>query len=112
MKTEVSTNPIPTTAPETSRIAVRVASFGSRPCSMWCMTASTTTIASSTTIPMASTRPKRVRVLSENPNRGKKMNVPISDTGMVSRGMRVARKFWRKTSTTRATRITASKRVR
>ena len=34
---------------------------------MWCSTISTTTMASSTTSPMASTRPKSERVLMENP---------------------------------------------
>ena len=46
------------------------------------MTASTTTMASSTTMPMASTRPNIESVLTEKPSIGKKMNVPISDTGI------------------------------
>ncbi len=39
-------------------------------------------------------------------------NVPTIATGTATRGIRVDRQFWRKTSTTRATRITASRRVR
>ena len=75
------------------------------------MTASTTTMASSTTIPMASTRPNIESVLTENPSMGKKMNVPMRETGMVSNGMIVARKFWRKMNTTSVTRISASTNV-
>ena len=78
---------------------------------MWWITASTTTMASSTTMPIASTRPNMVRVLIEKPSSGKKMNVPISDTGTVSSGMIVARKLWRNTNTTRLTRMNASTRV-
>ncbi len=102
---------MPTTGPETSDIAFRVASRGAMPSSMWCSTASTTTIASSTTRPMASTRPKRERVLIEKPRKGKKAKVPIRDTGTAIRGMRVARQFWRNRNTTRMTRIMASPRV-
>ena len=99
------------TGPDTSFIACAVASLGVFPCSMWCITASTTTIASSTTIPMASTRPRSESVLTENPRRGKAMKVPIRDTGTVSSGMRVARQFWRNTNTTRITSTSASTSV-
>ena len=75
------------------------------------MTASTTTMASSTTMPMASTRPNIDRVLTENPSSGKKMNVPISDTGIVTSGMIVARMFCRKMKTTSVTRMSASTNV-
>ena len=59
------------TGPETSSIALMVASCGDMPCSMWCSTASTTTMASSTTSPMASTSPNSDRVLMEKPSIGK-----------------------------------------
>ena len=62
---------MPTTGPETSSIALSVASRGAMPSSMWCSTASTTTIASSTTRPMASTRPNSDSVLIEKPSSGK-----------------------------------------
>ncbi len=78
---------------------------------MWCSTASTTTMASSTTKPMASTSPKSDSVLMENPNKGKTAKVPISDTGTAMRGMRVARQFCRKRNTTRVTRSIASRIV-
>ena len=49
----------------------------------------TTTIASSTTRPTASTRPKSESVLIENPSR-KDDKVPTSETGTANRGMSVA----------------------
>ena len=102
---------MPMTGADTSFMAWTVASLGLFPCSRWWMTASTTTMASSTTIPMASTRPNIESVLTENPSMGKKMNVPMRETGMVSNGMIVARKFWRKMNTTSVTRISASTNV-
>ncbi len=51
--------------PETSCIALTVASCGLNPASMLRSAFSTTTIASSTTMPIASTRPNSVRVLIE-----------------------------------------------
>ena len=99
------------TGPETSSIALIVASFGSIPCSMWCITASTTTIASSTTMPIARTRPSSERTLIEKPRSGKNMNAPTSETGTVSSGISVARQFCRNTNTTMMTRTTASSSV-
>ena len=84
-----------TTGPDTSSIAFSVASRGAMPSSMWCSTASTTTIASSTTRPIASTRPNSDSVLIEKPSSGKTANVPISDTGTAIIGMSVARQFCR-----------------
>ena len=71
MNTAARMSAIATTGPDTSSIALSVASRGDMPSSMWCSTASTTTMASSTTRPMASTRPKSESVLTENPNSGK-----------------------------------------
>ena len=68
---------MPITGADTSFMAWTVASLGVFPCSMWCITASTTTIASSTTMPMASTRPNMESVFTEKPSSGKKMNVPM-----------------------------------
>ena len=94
--TEDSTRAMPTTGPATSRMAWSVASRGDMPCSMWCSTASTTTMASSTTRPMASTSPKRDSVLMEKPSRGNTAKVPMSETGTAIMGIRVARQFCRK----------------
>src|SRR5262249_1303029 len=58
------------TGPETSSMALMVASCGVIPCSMLCSTASTTTIASSTTSPIANTSPESDSVLTENHNMG------------------------------------------
>ena len=73
---------------------------------MWCSTASTTTIASSTTRPIASTRPNSDNVLIEKPSSGKSAKAPISETGTVSSGIRVARQLCRKMNTTRTTSTT------
>ena len=99
------------TGAETSRMAFSVASVGDRPCSMLCSTASTTTIASSTTRPIASTSPNSDSVLIEKPSSGNTAKVPTSDTGTASSGISVARKPCRKTKTTMMTRISASKSV-
>ncbi len=109
--TDDSTSAMPITGPDTSVIACRVASRGDIPCSMWCSTASTTTIASSTTRPTASTSPKSDSVLMENPSRGNAAKVPMSDTGTAIIGMRVARQFCRKTKTTMMTSTVASMSV-
>ena len=92
-------------------MAFNAASFGVMPSSMWRSTPSTTTIASSTTRPMASTRPNRESVLMEKPNTGKSMNVPTSDTGTASSGIRVARQPCKKRYTTRITSASAIKSV-
>ena len=108
MKTAERTRAMPTTGPETSDMALSVASRGDSPSSMWCSTASTTTIASSTTRPMASTSANSDSVLIEKPRKGKNAKAPTSDTGTAMSGMRVARQFWRNRKTTRITRTVAS----
>jgi len=72
---------------------------------------STTTMASSTTMPMASTRPNSDSELIEKPSSGKTAKVPISDTGTAISGISVARQFWRKRKTTRITSSIASASV-
>ena len=67
MNTAHSTSAMAMIGPDTSSIALRVASIGSCPSAMWRSTFSTTTIASSTTMPMARTRPKSESVFSEKP---------------------------------------------
>src|ERR1700757_4399639 len=111
MNTALNTIAMATTAPPTVSMALRVASLGSIPCSMLCSTASTTTMASSTTIPIASTKPNNDRLLSENPNAAITAKVPTNDTGTATIGMRVARQVCRNTSTTINTRTTASIKV-
>src|ERR1700748_1402800 len=70
-----------------------------------------TTIASSTTNPVASVIPKSVSELMEKPNMLMNANVPISDTGMVTAGMMVARQSNRKRKMTRMTIMMASSSV-
>ena len=65
-------------------------------------------MASSTTMPMASTSPNMLVMLMENPSSGNSANVPITATGTVSSGISVARQFCRKMKTTRMTSPMAS----
>src|SRR6185369_13552851 len=95
----------------TSFIATLVASSGERPSSMWRSTFSTTTIASSTTMPMASTRPNSESVLIENPNASSTANVPMTDTGTATSGMIDARQVCRNRITTSTTSAIASSNV-
>ena len=109
--TALKTNPTAITGPETSSIALMVAARGFIPCSMWCSTDSTTTIASSTTIPIASTRPNNVRLLMLKPIASITANVPTIATGTAINGITADRQFCKKRRTTIPTRITASRRV-
>lgn len=68
-----------------------VASFGDMPFPIFTCTASTTTIASSTTSPMASTRPSSETMFMVKPSSGNATNVPMSDTGIAISGISVAR---------------------
>ena len=103
---------MPTSAPLIWSIDLRVASFGESPSS--CITRSTfstTTMASSTSRPMASTRPKSVSVLMEYPAAAMTPNVPSSTTGTAIVGISVARQFCRKRYITRKTSTMASSSV-
>ncbi len=90
-----------TSTTATSELAISsidriVASFGARWCS--CMlrsTFSTTTIASSTTMPMASTSPNSVIRLIEKPSASMPAKVAISDTRIATMQMIVVRKLCR-----------------
>ena len=94
MNTARTTRVVAISAPVTSSIACRAASLESNPfSSMFREVFSTTTMASSTTIPIARIRPKSVSMFSEKPAASSTANVASSDTGMVIVGTRVARKF-------------------
>ena len=71
-----------------------------------------TTIASSTTRPMASTIANMVRMLIVNPRALNAPNVPISATGTAAIGMSEARALPRKMNTTKSTRTNDSASVR
>ena len=109
--TAVSTRAIASTALPTSSMVSCAASRGDMPCAMLRSTFSTTTIASSTTMPIASTRPNRVSVLSEKPNALIIAKVPMSDTGIATIGMIAVRHDCRNTMTTMTTRTSASNSV-
>ncbi len=109
--TAISDRDVATIGADTSRIASTVASFADMPFSIFCATASTTTMASSTTMPIASTSPSKDSVLMENPSSGNTAKVPMSDTGTASVGISVERTFCRKMKTTKMTSATAWNRV-
>ncbi len=74
-------------------------------------TFSTTTMASSTTMPIASTRPNSVSALIEKPNRYITAKVPMIETGTASSGMIEARQVCRNRITTSTTSAIASSSV-
>ena len=109
--TAVSTSAMAMIGPVTSRMAIWVASMGEWPSSMLRSTFSTTTMASSTTIPMASTSPNSDSVLIDTPISCMTANVPISETGTAINGMIEARQVCRNRITTITTSRMASNRV-
>ena len=74
-------------------------------------TFSTTTMASSTTIPMASTSPNKVSMFSEKPNISMKPKVPIKEIGTATTGISVARQLCSERNTTMITSTNASNKV-
>ena len=68
-------------------------------------------MASSTTMPMASTSASSETVLAEKPSASITAKVPISDTGTAISGMSVARQLPRNRKTTITTRMKASTSV-
>ncbi len=107
-----STIATPTRAPVIWLIALVVASFGDNFSStMTRSTFSTTTMASSTRSPIASTRPNIESVLMVKPTAAMMPNVPSSTTGTAIAGMSVARQFCRKRYITRTTSTIPSRSV-
>ncbi len=74
-------------------------------------TFSTTTIASSTTMPIASTSASSETVLALNPSASMTAKVPIRETGTAMIGISVVRSLPRNRNTTSATRTNASTSV-
>ncbi len=74
----------------------------------WRCTFSMTTMASSTTSPVARVMPKSVSELMEKPKILMKAKVPMSETGMVTAGMMVARQSCRNRKMTMMTMMMAS----
>ena len=111
-KTAISTRPVARTAPNTSRMASDAACRAVFPYSWMCRSMfSITTIASSTTMPVARITPKSVSVLIEKPISFVNAKAPISETGMVIAGMIVLRHVCRKTKITSTTSPIASASV-
>jgi hypothetical protein len=75
----------------TSAIAACAAARESRPSSIFRSIFSTTTMASSTTIPVASTSPNSVSALIENPSSNSAASVPTIATGTATSGTTLAR---------------------
>ena len=90
-KTETSTRVVAITAKAISREPSKEASKGSSPSSIRLWMFSNTTMASSTTRPIASTSPKSVSTFTENPNTAMGRKDATMDTGMATAGMMVAR---------------------
>src|SRR5215475_2353203 len=110
--TAINTRVIPTMAPVICDIALCVACFGASPSSaMVRSTFSTTTMASSTRMPTASTIPNMVSMLMENPASISVAQVPNNATGTTMVGMIVYRMFCRNRNITTKTRTTASTNV-
>ncbi len=90
------------TARPISFVASAAASFGVTPFSSTNLKMfSSTTIASSMTMPVASDRASMVMLFSVKPNNFMKVNVPMIDVGMASAAMNVTRRFLMKRKTTR-----------
>ena len=75
---------------------------------MWCATPSTMTIASSTTMPMASTMANSVERLTVKPSAAIAAKAPMIVTGTVVAGTSVARQSCRNTRMTISTSTAAS----
>ena len=109
--TAISTAEIAMIGLVTSVIACFAASMGRKPFAMLRSTFSTTTIASSTTMPIASTRPNSDSAFSEKPSRCIAASVPTSDTGTAASGMIDARHVRKNSTTTSTTSSSASTSV-
>ena len=107
MKTAINTSVVEITAKPIWRAPRTAASSGGSPSSMWRWMFSSTTMASSTTRPIASTNASSVSTFSEKPNAARIMNEATIDTGMAMVGISVARKERRKKKMTPTTRASA-----
>ena len=89
--TEISTAVVVMTAKKTCRVPSTAAARAPRPCARLRLMFSSTTMASSTTMPVARTSASSVRMLIENPSIQIAATVPISATGIATLGTSVAR---------------------
>ena len=103
MKTAISDMLIDKTVKPISSAPLRAASIGFMPCSRWRVMFSITTIASSTTNPVAMVSAISERLSSVYPIRYIAPNVAMMDTGTDMLGINVDQPLRRKTNTTRTT---------
>jgi hypothetical protein len=111
MNTAISTRVMPMMGPNRSRIAAMAASWADRPRSMCSDAPSTTTIASSTTMPIASTMANSVARLMVKPSAAMAAKAPTIVTGTVVAGTSIARQSCRNTRMTSSTSTAASTSV-
>ena len=110
-KTAQSTRAMATSAMPTSSMVRRAASRGVAPCARCRSTFSTTTMASSTTMPMARISPNIDSVFSDRPSAAMAAKVPMMETGIARSGISAARQDCRNSTTTTTTSSTASPKV-
>ena len=111
IKTANNTKVVASTAPKRSSMVALAAARAPRPEAFLVAVVSMIVIASSTTSPVASTRPKRVSWLRVKPNTNTPKKEPTRATGIAIAGTRVAFQSCRKRNSTSTTRITASRRA-
>ena len=90
-KTEIKVAVVAKTAKNTCRVPTTAAASGFSPSARFRCMFSTTTMASSTIKPVASTKAKRVRMLMEKPSSQIAATVPINATGIAAAGIKVGR---------------------
>ena len=103
MKTATSDRLIDSTVKPTSRAPSRAALKRSMPASMWRCVFSSTTMASSTTKPVATVSAIKERLFRQKPSMYITPKVPSSETMVATAGMMVARTLRRKALTTSTT---------
>ena len=112
IKITINTKVVVSKAAVSPPIASTVALYADLyPASKRACTASTTTIESSTTVPMTKTSAKSVSIFTEKPATAINAKVPISDTTIPNAGISVARKSCTKRYTTISTSRIASSSV-
>ena len=111
MKTAHNTSMIEMIGRVTSAMAACAAALGASPLSILRSTFSTTTIASSTTMPVASTRPNKRQRIDGKAGSNRTASVPTMATGTATSGTTLARQLCRNTTTTSTTSATASSSV-
>ena len=103
INTATSDKLIATTVKPTSRAPSSAAVKRSMPASRWRLVFSSTTMASSTTKPVATVSAIRLRLFSEKPSKYITAKVPSSDTTVATAGMTVARALRKNALTTSTT---------